>query len=69
MKQKMVDYDFYRCQKCNGLVTKPQMNRGLQTGKPCPCGALKFSPTNARWYEYFFVSVIIFAIQRLRGLV
>jgi hypothetical protein len=67
----MVDkntFDFYRCGKCNGLITKPEMSDALdRSGKPCRCGALKFSPTNPLWWEYFLPRVWVFAWMRVKG--
>lgn len=67
-KKDLNTFDFYRCGKCNGLVTKPQIARALaQTGEACSCGALKFSPTNPLWWEYFLPRVWSFAWLRIRG--
>lgn len=61
-------YDFYRCQRCQRLVTAPQLARALQrTDKLeiCPCGGLKISPTNPLWWELCFLPrVWVFAWQR-----
>lgn len=62
-------FDFYRCGKCNGLVTKPEMIRCLdETGRACRCGALKFFPTNPQWWEFFLPRVWKFAFMRIRRL-
>lgn len=60
-------YDFYRCQRCQRLVTAPQLARALQrTDKLeiCPCGGLKISPTNPLWWELFLPRVLSFAWTR-----
>ena len=62
-------FDFYRCCKCNGLITKTEMSEALANGgKPCICGARKFSPTNPRLWEYFLPKVWSFAFLRIRGI-
>jgi len=64
-------YDFYRCVRCTRVVTQPQMQRGLSATKAlriCPCGGLKFQPTNPRWHEYFLPRVLAFAWTRARDL-
>lgn len=63
-------YDFYRCFRCHRLLTNPEVVAGLQVHpvKICPCGALKFSPTDPHWYEYVLPRVIRFAIARAREL-
>jgi hypothetical protein len=66
-------YDFYRCGRCFGLITLPQMKWGCSEEgqlRICPCGGLKFSPTNPKWWEFLFLPrVWSFAVKRLRGLV
>ena len=68
-------YDFYRCERCTAIVTRPQMVRGLanQTGiTVCPCGGLQFRPTNPHPIEYLLPRVIAFAwsrlLEKVRGL-
>lgn len=64
-------YDFYRCGRCNGLITQLQLVAAMHQGKAlriCPCGGLKFSPTNPLWYEYGLPRVWAFAWQRARAL-
>lgn len=64
-------YDFYRCQRCQRLITQPEMRRAMRATKllrVCPCGALKFSPTNPLWYEYLLPRVLVFAWFRARAL-
>ena len=46
-------YDFYRCMKCNGLITHMQMEDRVSSGKVCDCGALKYAPVNLKWWQYF----------------
>lgn len=61
-------YDFYRCERCTGLITQPQMVRGLANATAidvCPCGGLNFRPTNPRGLEYLLPRVIAFAWTRL----
>lgn len=64
-------YDFYRCQRCQRLITAPQLARALAvqpdgTFRVCPCGGLKFSPTWPIWYEFLYPRVLTFAWQRIR---
>lgn len=63
-------YDFYRCQRCQRLITAPQLARALAATKAlriCPCGGLKFSPTNPLWWELCFLPrVWTFAWARAR---
>lgn len=61
------EFDFYRCGKCGRLATLPEMRAGLPKGSICPCGSLKYSPCNPRWWQYFLPRVLTFAFQRLRG--
>lgn len=65
-------YDFYRCQRCQRLITQPQLKRALTHTsvdglRICPCGALKFSPTNPIWYEFLLPRAIAFAWARIRA--
>jgi hypothetical protein len=60
-------YDFYRCQRCQRLVTQREMILGLSQRSGiaiCPCGALKFSPTQVTWRDYRLEQVIRFARER-----
>jgi len=64
------DYDFWRCQKCQTLVTKPQMDAGMARGRgPCPCGSLHYHPSNPpdalcedagllRWLGWMLVALV-----------
>jgi len=64
------EYDFYRCigrSGCGRVITGPEMKAGIRTGSVCPCGGLKFSPINIRWYHWFNSRVLKFAYLRLRG--
>lgn len=65
-------YDFYRCIACHQLITKLEefdIFDPLSTrfGSVCPCGYRRYSPTNPKWYEYFYPRVIKFAIVRILG--
>jgi hypothetical protein len=69
-------YDFYRCGSCHRLITQPEMIRRLEasTGddiRVCPCGGLKFFPAGPgaglRWYHWLLPRVLVFAVQRWRG--
>jgi len=54
------------------LVTKLEVLAAVGpggTGQACPCGALKYSPTNLPWWGWFLPRVLVFAVKRLRGLV
>lgn len=64
-------YDFYRCGRCQRLITQPQLVAAMhaQGGlRVCRCGGLKFSPANPVWYEYLLPRVLAFAWQRARAL-
>lgn len=39
-------FDFYRCKNCFGLITGDDEKEALKTGKVCPCGSARYSPTN-----------------------
>lgn len=63
-------YDFYRCLACNRLMTKLEEFElfdplSARFGTVCPCGYRRYSPTNPRWYEYFYPRVMKFAAVRL----
>lgn len=67
------DYDFYRCYKCNRLITRVDEIEAFSKGSThkgsiCPCGSPKYSPGNPIWYEYLLPRVIRFAILRIWGL-
>jgi len=63
-------YDFYRCQRCQRLITAPQLARALTPTdgvlRICPCRGLKFSPTWPIWYEFLLPRVLAFAWTRIR---
>ena len=64
-------FDFYRCDRCGRLCTQPEMMRALGregTGHVCPCGGLKYRPTNLRWFERSYPRVWTFAWQRAHDL-
>lgn len=63
----MKDYDFYTCKRCGRLITDLEMNTKISGGKVCPCGGLRYSPTNMRWFHWFLPRVWVFAVQRIRG--
>jgi hypothetical protein len=70
--ETVLDYDFLTCAKCGRLVTKLEVLAAVGpggTGQACPCGALKYSPTNLPWWGWFLPRVLVFAVKRLRGLV
>jgi len=60
-------FDFYRCLKCNRLITHLEMEDGLPIGKVCRCGALKYSPVDLKWYQHLLPRVINFAFYRALG--
>ncbi len=60
-------YDFYKCAKCGRLITHPESLDNTAKGSVCPCGGLKFSPINIRWFQYFLPRVIWFSLLRWRG--
>ncbi len=63
-------YDFYRCARCFKLITLPDEMVRLKTGGGiCPCGSLRYSPANPKWWEYLLPRVVKFAWWRWRGVV
>jgi len=65
------DFDFYRCGKCQRLITrveemKAYSKKATKPGAICPCGSPKYSPTNLVWYEWFLPRVLLFAYYRIR---
>lgn len=68
----LAEFDFYRCITshggCGRIITRDEMAAGFESGQPCPCGHLKFSPINLPWYGWLFPRVWKFAYFRLRGL-
>jgi DNA-directed RNA polymerase subunit RPC12/RpoP len=68
------DFDFYRCAKCQRLITRldevKSFSKGSRNpGAICPCGSPKYSPANPRWYEYLLPRVVMFAYYRIRAAV
>lgn len=62
-----VAHDFYRCDRCRRLVTQPEMVRALGpdgTGSACPCGGVKYRPTNLTARERLLPRVWAFAWAR-----
>ena len=58
------EYDFYRCEKCRRLCTKLEWDAAMGlhgTGRVCPCGGIKFSPSNVTWRDYVLPQVIRYA--------
>ena len=47
------EFDFYRCFRCQRIVTAPEMHASLRAndGRPCPCGGKRFEPINPRWQD------------------
>ena len=61
------DFDFYRCYKCNRLITKlEEIVARTITGQICPCGSRKYTPSNLPWWGWFLPKVWIFAYRRIR---
>lgn len=60
-------FDFYRCLKCNRMITHLEMEDRVPTGKVCPCGALKYSPINPTWKHFFLPRVWRFSLYRALG--
>jgi hypothetical protein len=68
------DYDFYRCYKCQRLITRLEeiqsfSKKSKKPGKIFKCGSPKYSPSNLRWYEWFYPRVLRFAYYRIRRMV
>jgi DNA-directed RNA polymerase subunit RPC12/RpoP len=66
-------YDFYRCQKCNRLITALEERRAIMAtsdaeSNVCPCGGRRYSPTNLTAFDWFKPRVLEFAYMRLRHL-
>jgi len=61
------NYDFWRCHRCQRLVTKVEEHALMATGKFCPCGSDRAHPANLPWYGWFLPRVWVFAYLRLRG--
>ena len=69
--QMACEYDFMRCAKCGRLCTKLEMERALGpegTGAACPCGSLKYQPTNLVWWEWVYPRVLVYAWTLVRAL-
>lgn len=69
---QMCAYDFMKCAKCGRLCTKPEIVVALGvggTGQACPCGSMRYQPTNLPWWGWLLPRVWQFAYWRLRGLV
>ncbi len=75
-------FEFYRCYKCNRLISMLDESRALKgeaypggpkvqepDGKVCPCGSPKYQPTNLCWYDWFLPKVWKMAWLRWRGIV
>ncbi len=67
------DADFYRCYKCQRLITRLEeirafSKRSKHPGSICQCGSPKYSPANPRWFEFFYPRVLLFAWYRLRAI-
>lgn len=65
-------YDFYRCYACHRLITSPEMDEGLhpapgQSPRVCPCGSMRFSPSDLQWYDWLKPRVLYFAYLRVIG--
>ena len=68
-KVVLPEFDFYRCvgeSGCRRIITAPEMAEGMRTGAPCPCGGLRFAPSNLPWYGWFLPRVWKFGYLRLR---
>ena len=60
-------YDFYRCSKCNRLLTRPEELAAFKTGKLCPCGSMRYEPCDMRWYHWLLPRVLKFVWERYHG--
>ena len=66
-----VSADFWRCYNCGRLCTTPEMNKALGvggSGQACPCGSMRYTPSNIPWWGWFLPRVWKFAFLRIRGL-
>lgn len=62
--------DFWRCDKCLRLCTKPEMDQALGiggTGRACPCGSMRYRPANLPWWGWLLPRVWRFAWLRTHG--
>jgi hypothetical protein len=67
-KKEMADYYFYRCRKCQGVITRLQMQHRLRFGpEMCPCGSGMIGPTNPMGYEWFKPAVMWMTLLKLLG--
>jgi hypothetical protein len=63
-----VAHDFYRCRRCQRLITQPELVRALGPagrGSACPCGGTTYTPTNLTWTGRLLPRVWAFAIARI----
>jgi hypothetical protein len=63
-----VAHDFYRCRRCQRLITQPELVRALGpsgVGSACPCGGTTYSPANLTMRSWILPRVWVFAIARL----
>jgi hypothetical protein len=67
-RKEMADYYFYRCRKCQGVITRLQMQHRLQFGpEMCPCGSGMIGPTNPMGYEWLKPAVLWMTLLKLLG--
>ena len=67
-RNEMADYYFYRCRKCQGLITRLQMRDALTRGpEMCACGSGMIGPTNPLKWEWLKPSVLKMTLLKLLG--
>jgi len=58
-------YDFYKCGKCDRILTHLQMQARLHTGRVCACGALKYSPTYPKPLQWLLPNILTLVVYRI----
>lgn len=57
------------CAACDAAGCPKCDERGFhQTLRICPCGSMRFSPSDIAWHDWFKPRVLYFAYLRIRGL-
>lgn len=61
-------YYFYRCRKCNSVITRLDLNAALEHGPSvCPCGSGMIGPTNPLGMEWLRPGVLKMTALKLLG--
>jgi len=63
-----LQYYFYRCRKCLGVITRLQLNAAMSSGpNACPCGSGMIGPTNPVKFEWLKPAVLKMTLLKLLG--